>query len=350
MNSELFVLFDKGGSTIKALALRLNRKKPLFGQIPPLDRLKQLLTKTPTLASQGPARTMGQFELALEAACKQAGEKPSNVKAVATCVPTPFANGKILFGTNLGNAAWNDFPIENKLSTRFGVPAVAMNDGVAQGSAEANLTTKTIPGRQIYIGWGTGFAGDVCVNGVSMEGGIITELGHMQAHPLLHVNGFYRNCGCGQPNHVEALGGSPALAFRASQAVKAGLCPVLIEKGWEQKHTFDQQAGLVLDCADAGDPVCLELLRYCGQCVGCAFSGTVSVVDMPDRFVVGGGIAALGETSRGAFMEGVIDAFRKTTWRTVAADSKTASKFVWAKLGNFAGCLGTLPKLIRSLE
>lgn len=347
---DLFVLFDMGGSTIKAMALYLDSRIPLVSQIPTQLELSRMLTKTPTLAAQGPAKTMNQFGLALEAACRQVDAKPANVKAVATCVPTPFAEGKILFGTNLGSTAWNNFPIEAALSKKFGVPAVAMNDGVSQGSAEANFSTKKIPKRQLYVGWGTGFAGDFSQNGVSLEGGVITELGHFTAPSLLHVSGFFRQCGCGQANHVEALGGSPALAYRASQAVEAGLCPLLLEKGWRDRKTFDQQAGLVLDCAQLGDAVCLELLRYCGQCVGCAFSASVTVLDLPDRFVVGGGIAALGDLARAAFMEGVVDAFRKTTWRNIANDPNLAAKFIWAKLGNFAGCLGTLPKLMRKLS
>jgi len=117
--------------------------------------------------------------------------------------------------------------------------------------------------------------------------------------------------------------------------------------GWKNCRTFDKRAALVLDCAGEGNVVCRKLVHFSGECVGAAFASTANAVNLPDRFVIGGGVSNAPEAAKRSFFDGVVAGFRQGTWKAIAALPQLEERFVWARFGNLAGCIGMLPKVAK---
>ena len=201
----------------------------------------------------------------------------------------------------------------------------------------------------VVLVWGTGFGGGIYENGHVREGVYDGELGHSVA-PSFLTRTLRRRCGCGQQNHVEALGGTEGLSILGRRAanVRGSL---LVERGWNDLRGFEKKTRLILDCASEGDQASQEIVKFGGECVGAACAASINFVD-PDSFVIGGGFLNAPEATRKLFMSGVLSGMKLSTWGPVADKlGKTGGKKIRrAKLGSYAGCLGVLPKLIERYQ
>jgi glucokinase len=140
----------------------------------------------------------------------------------------------------------------------------------------------------VMLTMGTGVGCAIVLDGELFRGGhgIAAELGHTR---------FTRDglpCGCGQNGCLEQYASGRALQREANTLADAGgigqaLADLRAEKGTISGPAVSR---LVL----AGDPGATEALRRVATALGEACGGFQAVLD-PELFVIGGGVAQLGE-------------------------------------------------------
>jgi len=173
---------------------------------------------------------------------------------------------------------------------------------------------------------GTGVGGAIVTSGELAHGGhgIAAELGHTR---------FTRDgrlCGCGQSGCLEQYASGRALQREAGEiadggGIGAALAQVRAEKGEIAGPAISR---LIL----AGDPGAVEALRRVATALGEACGGFQAVLD-PELFVIGGGVAQLGET----LLEPVRIAYETSL---PGFGDRPIAEFAIAQLGNDAGLIG----------
>lgn len=186
------------------------------------------------------------------------------------------------------NIDWHDEPLRDILHDRLQLPVTIENDANAAGWAEYRFGAGRGFSDMVMLTLGTGVGGAIVVDGALFRGGhgIAAELGHMR---------FIRDglpCGCGQNGCLEQYASGRALQRAADDiadlpGIGDALAAVRAEKGTIPGPAVSR---LVL----AGDPGAIEALRRVATALGEACGGFQAVLD-PEVFVIGGGVAQLGE-------------------------------------------------------
>ncbi len=165
---------------------------------------------------------------------------------------------------------WSDFAVAEPIAQRVGAPVFLLNDARAFALAEARLGAARDLPTVVCVSLGTGVGGGVVVGGRLHGGatGLAGEIGHQVIDPADDAP----LCGCGGRGHLEALTRADVLCERAEQATVEA----------------------VFAAADAGDPRAVAAVesevRYLAIGLGNAY-----MLLCPDAFVIGGGIAQVGE-------------------------------------------------------
>lgn len=224
------------------------------------------------------------------------------------------------------NIAWRDEPLKAVLEAGIRVPVTIENDANAAGWAEFRYGAGRDVEHMVMLTMGTGVGGAVVLDGALYRGGhgIAAELGHLR---------FTRDglpCGCGQNGCLEQYASGRALQRQAHEIADAGgigaaLAQLRAEKGAISGPAVSR---LVL----AGDPGAMEALRRVATALGEACGGFQAVLD-PELFVIGGGVAQLGEDLLAPVRLAYQTSLPGYGDRPVAA-------FAIAQLGNDAGLIG----------
>ncbi|CAM3688460.1 ROK family protein [Nocardioides zeicaulis] len=183
--------------------------------------------------------------------------------------------GVLRHAVNLG-VDGADLPLRDLLSERLGVPVAVENDVNAAALAASALTGAD---DVVYLSLGTGLAAGLVLDGRLRRGphGAAGEIGHVPVDPAGEV------CGCGQRGCLETFASGRALA-----------------RAWPTTRGFPSTA--LFSAADAGDEKAVAVRdRYCWG-VASAVRVLGLTID-PERIVVGGGVAEVGEPLR----RGVVD-------------------------------------------
>jgi glucokinase len=230
------------------------------------------------------------------------------VAGAGLCVPglfDPFT-GVIEFFTNLPGP-WPGFPLRQRLGAGLGVPAVIMNDGRAFTLAEGRMGAGQGCSTLVGITLGTGVGGGVLVDGRLHLGrwGTAGEIGHL----LVQDGDDAALCGCGARGCVEAYLRAAAISERAG-------CATVEE---------------VYAGARDGDPMCGAAVAEASRHLSAAIASLLMVLG-PDRIVVGGGVAAAGET--------LLAPLRADVARRIPLVPPDDIEIVPAVLGSYAGAMG----------
>ena len=225
------------------------------------------------------------------------------------------------------NIAWRNEPLKATLASRIDVPVTIENDANAAGWGEFRFGAGREVENMTMLTMGTGVGGAVVVDGALLMGGhgIAGELGHIR---------FIRDgrpCGCGQKGCLEQYASGRALQREAEEIADdaagdgAGLAALRLETGALKGPAISR---LIL----AGDPGAIEALRRVATALGEACGGFQAVLD-PELFVIGGGVAQLGEDLLGPMRE---------AYRTAVPGygDRPVAEFAVAQLGNDAGLIG----------
>lgn len=162
------------------------------------------------------------------------------------------------------------------------------NDANCVAEAELTLGRARGAGQAVVVVLGTGIGGAVVVEGAVVRGanGFAGEMGHMVVEP------GGRPCPCGGQGCWERYVSAGALTRAGIEAARSGhLSAVLHRAGGDPEQV---RAHHVAEAAAAGDPEALQLVNDQAHWLAVGLSNLVAVLD-PERVVVGGGLAGLGE-------------------------------------------------------
>lgn len=224
------------------------------------------------------------------------------------------------------NIAWRGEPLKATLEAGIPVPVTIENDANAAGWAEFRFGAGRDVEHMVMLTMGTGVGGAVVLDGELYRGGhgIAAELGHLR---------FTRDglpCGCGQNGCLEQYASGRALQRQANEIADGGGIGAALAALREEKGTISGPAvsRLVL----AGDPGATEALRRVATALGEACGGFQAVLD-PEMFVIGGGVAQLGED----LLTPVRIAYETSL---PGYGDRPVASFAIAQLGNDAGLIG----------
>lgn len=224
------------------------------------------------------------------------------------------------------NIDWHNEPLRAEFEARIGRPVTLENDANAAGWGEYRFGAGKGSTDMVMVTLGTGVGGAVVGDGRLLIGanGSAAELGHLR-----FVRGG-RACGCGQSGCLEQYASGRALQRELNDIADAGGIGQRIAAHRDADGiVHGSDLALLLDQGDAG---ALEAVRRVATALGEACGAFQAVLD-PDLFVIGGGVAELGEL----LLEPTRIAY--DTSLPGFGDRPTA-RFVTATLGNDAGLVG----------
>lgn len=228
------------------------------------------------------------------------------VAAAAIGVPGLFdsGTGAIALFPNLPGP-WPGHPVRDPLAERLGVPFAIINDARAFTLAEARLGAARGCSTVACFVLGTGIGGGLMVHGRLLFGphGRAGELGHQIVVPDGPL------CGCGNRGCLEAVATAAPFALMAAQPTPAA----------------------AVAAARDGDVRALRAIEVVADYLGLGIANVITMV-VPERVVIGGGIAEAGDLLLGRIKDAVHrhQVLVPPDWYDV----------VHAELGPFAGAVG----------
>lgn len=244
MSAGVRVGVDVGGSTTEAVAL---------------NGAGSVIARHERATIPGAAGVTGGIIAAIEAVSAD-----DVISSIGIGVPGRVADGHVHDAVNLGIS---EADLSGPVAARFAAAVHLENDvraatrGIGRQEQIASLA---------YLNLGTGVAAGVLVDGRVNGGsrGVAGEIGHLSIDPAGPV------CACGQRGCIEAFAGGGAIAQRT------GGGPFAV------RDAFDR--------ADDGDPAAREVVSGVARGAAAAIRTLALAVD-PERIVIGGGIARLGD-------------------------------------------------------
>jgi glucokinase len=318
-NGEYIIGVDLGGTKIFAGAVSIDGSRTAG--------MRSVATQ-PELGDEGVAdRINTLIEGVITDAIKEAGATRADFVGIGVGAPGPLdrANGIVVVAPNLG---WKDFPLRDRVTTRFGLPTTLDNDANCATVGEWWLGAARGGRNVVGITIGTGIGGGLIINGELYHGSsdVAGEIGHT----TIDVNG--RHCKCGNYGCLEAYASGPAIATRAREALvrenTASLLPSIVD-GQLEKIT----AEIVYDAAKKGDGLANEIVRDTARYLGAGIATLLNVIN-PDVVVVAGGVTRAGEA--------LFAPLRAEVRRRAFKPAVQAARIVPAELPGTAGVVGAV--------
>ncbi|MFE5494943.1 ROK family protein [Streptomyces virginiae] len=189
---------------------------------------------------------------------------------------------------NIG--AWREFPIQERVEAELaargaGLPTVLAGDGVAMTAAEHWLGAARGHANALCMVVSTGVGGGLILNN-QLHPGPTGNAGHI-GHISVAFDG--EPCACGGRGCVESIASGTAIARWA------------LDQGWKPSDgpgggaAQDATAAGVAAAAAEGDPIALAAFDRAGRALAAAIAASATLVET-DIAVIGGGVAAAGET------------------------------------------------------
>lgn len=290
-----FLGIDLGGTNVKGVILDVPD-----GGTPGARVVGE--ASVPTGAAEGPEvviRTIAELGVRLMA-------DHGAVQAAGVGVPGLYDadSGAIVLFPNLPGP-WPGLRLPARLSREWHLPTALINDARAFTLAEARMGAAAGWSTVVCVTLGTGIGGGVVVDGRLRAGphGRAGEVGHQ----VLVPGG--PPCGCGNAGCAESFAKADALSHAAGTAT----------------------AREAYDAARAGDPRALAAVQSVADHLGHALGNLVTVL-IPERIVIGGGIADAGEV--------LLAPLREAIAATAVLVPRDWYDVVPASLGSRAGSIG----------
>jgi glucokinase len=231
----------------------------------------------------------------------------------------------VMFAPNL---AWRDLDLRRELEERVSLPFVVENDANAAAWGEFRYGAGEEFDDLLLVTVGTGVGGGIVHDGRLFRGGygVGGEIGHMRVVP----DGIL--CGCGNRGCLESYGSGSALVREARAVATTGspFARTLLDRAGGDPAAIT--GPLVTECAEAGDPFCVEQLANLGTWLGDGIASLAAVLD-PAVVVIGGGVSAAGDL--------LLDPIRAAFARQLTGRGhRPLAEVRPAVLGNRAGLIG----------
>ena len=300
-----FVAVDIGGTHIRAASYTSDNITPLTHK-----------------RTRSHAKDPGTFDRLVEA-IEAAWPEGHTVKAIGMASPGPLdpQTGVVLATPNIPE--WINFPVTEKLSAHFGVPAYLDNDANLAALGEWKFGAGRGHHNLLYLTISTGIGGGVIIDDRLLHGyhGLAAELGHVTVLAGGPV------CSCGFEGHLEALAAGPAIVRYVQEQMKAGAKSVL-------KNREGLNAYQVSEAARGGDKLAQSAYQRAGEFLGIGVSSFLHTFD-PSIVILGGGVSQSGDLLFKPFE----DSLRKHVFNPRYLDNLVITT---AALGDDAGLLGAL--------
>ena len=209
---------------------------------------------------------------------------PQNEKVAAIGVSSPGPvdphSGVIFMTPNIKE--WRDFPITEKLTGHFGIPAYLDNDANLACLGEWKFGAGRGHHNVLYLTVSTGVGGGVIIEDRLLQGhhGLAAELGHS----TLQVDGPL--CGCGKRGHLESFSSGTGIERFVAEQLKAGRESVLHP---DKKNS----AYMISKAAKEGDALSIEAYSIAGKYLGIGVANFLHAFD-PSIVIFGGGVSQSG--------------------------------------------------------
>ncbi|HEY8576200.1 MAG TPA: ROK family transcriptional regulator [Devosia sp.] len=193
----------------------------------------------------------------------------AKVLGIGVSLPGLVANdGKLVHVPVLG---WRDVDILGRLSQRCTAPVYVGNDGKAAAMAEHMFGACVDMDNFIYLFSGSGVGGGLFLDGTVYKGagGLAGELGHVKIVPQ------GRFCSCG------------ASGCLAAYLTESALIEEISRLGSVRPTSFAQ----IIELAEAGEPIVLNVLEHAGEVLGSAISSLINIFN-PPLVLLGGDLSA----------------------------------------------------------
>ncbi len=292
MTGRRWLGLDLGGTNIKVAVLATDGSATTVVGV----------DQRPAEADLGPDTVLANLGAAGAAAIERWGE----VAGAAVGVPGLFDDdaGTTEFLPNVPGS-WRARPVTAPLSEALGVPVSIINDARAFTFAESQLGAAAGCQTVAALVLGTGIGGGIVVDG-KLHFGRLGRAGEL-SHQAIVPDG--PPCTCGNRGCLEALAASAAITRGA---------------GTDTVHD-------AFAAAAAGDARAIAALTLVADYLGIAIANIITVL-VPERIVIGGGVAEAGEALLGPV--------RAATARHCVLVPPDWYEIVPAQLGPHAGAIG----------
>jgi glucokinase len=268
---------DLGGTKIAAAAVDLESGALLGRYV------------APTEAHEGPPAVMERMAQVVDMVITQARLTRAQISALGVGVPGVIDpnSGTTVLLPNLATG-WRGVTVVAEMRRLTNLATALVNDARAFTLAEATLGAGKGARTVVGVTLGTGIGGGIAVDGriqlgINMTAG---EIGHMTIDP------FGPPCGCGNRGCLESFASGTAIAAQGAFAVIRGYTTSIGELVGRDINKITPAT--ILQAAQQGDAVASEILERCGTYLGVGLANLVTVIS-PEKIVVGGGTAQLGE-------------------------------------------------------
>lgn len=196
------------------------------------------------------------------------------------------STGRIVAASNLD---WHDLDLNELLEQEFGLPVIVENDtnAAAYGEFLYGVEHETHARNMLYVAVATGVGAGLIIDRSLYTGslGMAGEVGHIV------VNDSGDKCSCGKRGCLETVVSEPAMLRQYAARMNG------------QSISFQ---GLV-ERAEAGDDIALEVVRHAGRTLGIVAGNTVNILNC-DSLVFGGEAVTSGKVMFAAITEGLYEA------------------------------------------
>ncbi len=263
---------------------------------------------------------------------QEAAERSIRPTGVGVVMPgyMDATRSRLLFAANLPKLGGTDFLAE--LRAAIGLPVSFDADSNAAALGEYRFGAGRGARRLIVAVVGTGVGGGVIVDGriLRIREHIAGSLGHVIVDPR------GPRCACGARGCLEVFASGRALERLAAQAVAKHPDSPMARRAAEPGRPTALEVGQALA---EGDEAAAEAVRVCGWWLGVGVASW-SVIYLPDRVVIGGGIASLGPAYLEAVRAGLAEVGQPKTVAGITVEP--------AALGQEAGVIGAAAMVLPS--
>jgi glucokinase len=178
---------------------------------------------------------------------------------------------------------WDNFPLPDRISMLFEMPAFMENDGNAAALGEWVFGAGKGSENMLYIQVSTGVGSGLILSNQIFRGqSLAGEFGHMTVIPA------GPDCACGKKGCIESLASGWALKKYALAALNnAANDSPLYQLASKNPENID--AEMLIAAYRAGDYQAREIIHHSFQYLGLGISNAIALID-PNMVVLGGGV------------------------------------------------------------
>lgn len=236
-----------------------------------------------------PARGQSALADAIRDAIAAAGAPLSQVCGVGIGIPgwMDRLTGQLVFAPKMVH--WQSIFDLDRLRAQLRLPITVDSDPNVATLGEFWVGAGRGARSLVMVTLGTGLGCGIVIDGRLYAGyrGMSGEFGHIV------VNDFHEfPCDCGVYGCLETQAAGPAIARQGRQAVAAGQVTALTQMAGGNADRVT--TAMVFAAAACADPVAQAIVDHAGVLLGTGMATLVSLFE-PERLVVGGGMADVGE-------------------------------------------------------